>query len=292
MIEEARHHRGTTLARLFTRRELARTFAGFAARAALRADQPGPPISGVDHIKLRVANSGASAMFYYGLFGGQIIAVSNSTLPDTAPVDEFFLRIGAPRFPYLMFAQVRADERPGLDHVSFLVSDLAAVRSTLERSGVSPIQSGYWFRDADGALIELMQAPTFGLQAQSIRVAPPVNLQAVRPAFEAAAVTRLCLRSVDVARSVDFFRKILGEPSAGTHSAGARAFACGATTLEIRPGLGTQSDGLDRIAIGIRGIGWARARRILEERGIRPRGSKNVILIRDPDDNETELFEV
>jgi len=275
---------------VFTRRELVSTFAGLAARGALRADDAKALVSGVDHLKLRVANSGASMMFYYGLFGGEIIAAHNSTLPDTPLVNEFFLKIGAPRFPYLVFAQVRADELPGLDHISFLVSDSVAIRSSLEHHGVPLMEPGQWFRDADSTLVELMPSPTFGIQAQSIRLALPMNLRGLRPAFDAAAVTRFCLRSHDVARSVDFLRKVFAKPSIGALANGAQAFLFGHTVLEIRPIAGMQNPGLERIGVGIHGVTLKQARRILEQRGIQPRGSKDEVLFRDPDGNELQLI--
>ena len=69
---------------VFTRRELVSTFAGLAATVALRADDAKALVSGVDHLKLRVANSGASMIFYYGL------SVGRSLRPATArsPTDQ------------------------------------------------------------------------------------------------------------------------------------------------------------------------------------------------------------
>jgi hypothetical protein len=141
---------------IFSRRELSKTLAGVAAAVGLLAEGLQPAAFAVDHLKLRVANSGASALFYDSLFGGEIISVRNSTLPDSPLVDEFFLKIGAPTFPFLIFAQVRAGELPGLDHVSLMVEDPVAVRSSLKRHGVSLIPPGNWFHDPDHNLMEIM----------------------------------------------------------------------------------------------------------------------------------------
>jgi catechol 2,3-dioxygenase-like lactoylglutathione lyase family enzyme len=282
--------KGATTVAILTRRDLAKTLAGVAATAALRAEDPKPAASGVDHVKLRVANSGASALFYYSLFGGEIISVRNSTLPDSPLVTEFFLKIGGLHFPYLVFAQVRAGELPGLDHISLLVDDPSAVRATLVQRGVSLIPPGDWFHDADRNLLELMSGPSFGIQAQNMRVALPANLAGIRPAFSAASVTRLCLRSADVARSVAFFRSTFNQPSSHPVAPGAEAILCGHTSLEIRPIATAQIPGLDRLIIAINGVGLTRARRVLEQRGIPLYGSRNEVLFRDPDGNELQVI--
>ena len=275
---------------ILTRRELAKALVGVTATAALRAEDPKPAASGVDHVKLRVANSGASAMFYYSLFGGEIVSVRNSTLPDSPLVTEFFLKIGGLHFPYLVFAQVRAGELPGLDHISFLVDDPGAVRATLVRQGVTLIPPGDWFHDADGNLMELMRGPSFGIQNQNMRVALPANLGGIRPAFNGALLNRFCLRSGDAPRSAAFFRSIFNPPVVHPVAPGAQAIRCGQTALEIRPIAVTARPGLDRIVIAVSGIGLKQARRLLEQRGVQSYGAREEVFFRDPDGNELQLI--
>jgi hypothetical protein len=61
--------------------------------------------------------------------------------------------------------------------------------------------------------------------------------------------------------------------------------------LELRPIAGGQTPGLDRLIIALRNLRLKQARRILQERGIQPYGSKHEVLFRDPDGNEMELAE-
>jgi hypothetical protein len=273
-----------------TRRELARILAGIAAAGTTRGDEPILSVSGVDHIKLRVANAGASAMFYYGLFGGDVVPVRNSTFRNSLRVDEVFLKIGAPPFPYLMLSGIREGESPGLDHLSVLAGNPVAARATLTRKGISLIDpgQGLWFRDTDGMLIELMAGPTWGLQAQSIRLPVPSNLASLRPAFETAALTRIHLRIVDIGRATSFYSQLFGRDKA----TGERRFTCGPTVLQLDRGAGLEAPGLDRLVISIRGFRPKQARRILEQRGIQPGGSQRQVLLRDPDGNELELVAV
>jgi catechol 2,3-dioxygenase-like lactoylglutathione lyase family enzyme len=282
---------GSEVMALPTRRDLAKGLVGIAAVRSLCGDRPMLTVSGVDHLKMRVANSGASAIFYYDVFGGEIVSVRNSTLPGSPLTNEFFLKIGVPRFPYLMLAQIRDGETPGLDHFSVLIGDPAAVHPAMVRNGVSLIHpdQGLWFRDVDGTLIEVMASPTWGGAAESIRLALPANLQKLRPAFEPLAVTRLCLRSLDVARSVHFYGQIFTQQNAKPMATGAQAFSCGGTILELKPIGGAQTTGLDRVVIAVRQFRVKEARHILQQRGIQPYGSKHEVLFRDPDGNELEL---
>jgi catechol 2,3-dioxygenase-like lactoylglutathione lyase family enzyme len=269
---------------LWTRRELG-FLAGLAAVRTLRGDEPALSVSGVDPLKVRVASAGASAMFYYGLFGGDIVPLSNSTFPDSPQADEFFLKIGAPPFPYLILSRIGSGESTGLDHFSLLAGDLLAARSTLARNGISLINpgQGLWFRDNGGTLIELMTGSTWGLQAQSMRLPVPSNLRSLRPAFETAALTRIHLRALE--SSASFYGQLFGRKKA----AGDRSFTCGATVLRLSPATEAQTPGLDRLVIAVRNFKPHQARRILQQRGIQLSGSRHEVLFRDPDGNELEL---
>jgi catechol 2,3-dioxygenase-like lactoylglutathione lyase family enzyme len=270
-----------------TRRELARFLTGFAAARTLRSAAPILSVSGVDHLKVRVASAGASAMFYYGLFGGDIVPVRNTTFPSSPLVDEVFFKIGAPPFPYLMLSGIRGGESPGLDHLSVLAGNPVLARATLTANGISLIDpaQGLWFRDPDGTLIELMPGPTWGLQAQSMRLPVPSNLRSLRPAFETEALTRIHLRVVDIGRASSFYSQIFGRDK----STGERRFTYGATVLQLNQVAGVKAPGLDRLVIAVRNFKPKQARRILEQRGIQPSGSRQEVIFHDPDGNELEL---
>lgn len=270
-----------------TRRELVRLPAVLIASRILRGNESMVSVSGLDHLKVRVASAGASAMFYYSLFGGDIVPVRNSTFPDSPEADELFLRIGVPPFPYLMLARLRVGESPGLDHLSVLADDVVAARSIVARNGISLINpnQGLWFHDLDGILIELMPRRTWGLQAQSMRLPVPSNLRDLRPAFETARLMSIHLRTLDVQRSASFYSQLFGREKA----ADGTSFTFGATELQLRPVDGAKTPGLDRLVIAIRNFRPKEARRILEQRGIQPSGSRHEVLFHDPDGNELEL---
>jgi catechol 2,3-dioxygenase-like lactoylglutathione lyase family enzyme len=269
---------------VLARRQFATIWGGAAAARVLRAE-PVLTVAGIDHLKLRVANSGASTLFLDGLFGGQVVSLRNATFPDSPPRDEFLLHLGAQPGPYLMLATVRSGEQPGLDHLSLLAGPIAAARASLERAGVSlmkPDQHGAWFHDPDGGLIELIYPPprTTSLGPDP-RLPIPAHLRDLRPAFEPAAITRVRLGSPNLATAAEFYSRVV----AASTIVFPPTFPCGATALELRNG----APGLDRLVIGIQGFTPETARRILTDRGITPYGAPHEVLFRDPDGNELQL---
>jgi catechol 2,3-dioxygenase-like lactoylglutathione lyase family enzyme len=254
-----------------TRRQFAIAIAGGAATRLAHSDQPLLAVSGLDHLKIRTADVEASAMFYRGLFAGDIIAVLNSTFPDRPWVGGYFLKLGDSGSPFLMLEQTRSGEQPALDHLALLTSNLDAARSSLTANGVRLINpnQGVWFHDPDGALIELAPWPMWGIQADSMRFPIPAHLQDIRPAFEGAVLQALHLRTSDVDRSTAFYARWFGP-----------------TPLQFRKGA---AQGLARLVIAIRNLDRSHAARLLQQRGIEPDATGGALLLRDPDGNEIEL---
>jgi len=240
-----------------------REFLAIAAQGVLMAAET--PLPQLEHIKLRVVNSGVSALFYHSLFGGELRLLHNSTLASQTRVDEVFLKVGAATFPYLMFASLRDGETPGLDHIAIL-ADPAAAREAAVRAGgrlVDPDGYGLRVNDVDGTMIEVMNQPTWRSIPPIVGRTEPSNWKGIRPAFEPVEVRSVSLGTNDAAKAASFYRTIFG----------------GAPRLQFRSGPG----GLARLEIAIRP---ADARKILEGRGIPTYGSDNEILFKDPDGNE------
>ena len=209
-----------------TRRELMQFLAGMGAIRGLQGAEPMLAVSGLDHFKVRVASAGASAIFYYGLFGGDMVRVQNSTMPGDTTVEEFFLKMGSAPYPYLMFSQVKAGESPGFEHMAVLAENARAARAVFELRRVAVVDAGpgVMVRDVDGSLIEFFARPTWGETAESIRRALPTNLKSVKPAFEAVALKRVCLRTSDAAKAGDFYGELFGGETAQHLQSGGQIF--------------------------------------------------------------------
>jgi len=242
---------------MLTRRDLGKLLVGAVVTTTARADQTTPPAYGVDHFKLKVVNAGASAMFYYDLFGGEVVSVRNGTMPESPMVDEFFLKVGDAAFPYLMLSQMAALDQPGLEHLAVLVNG----------SGITRI----W--DADGRLVEIMSRPTWGGTSSTIQRPLPVNWKSLRPAFQPIALRRVKLLTTDPSHTAQFYGNLLGWQRAEA-------------MLEFKP---NPTPGLDRLVFSIHKMNSDHARRILRQRGIHTHGSRSDVLFRDVDGNLVEL---
>lgn len=218
-----------------------------------------------------------------------MVRVQNSTMPGDTTVEEFFLKMGSAPYPYLMFSQVKAGESPGFEHMAVLAENARAARAVFELRRVAVVDAGpgVMVRDVDGSLIEFFTRPTWGETAESIRRALPTNFKSVKPAFEAVALKRVCLRTSDAAKAGDFYGELFGGETAQHLQKGGRCFTYGATVFELAPGEGPR---LEYLSIGVKNFKAKSARRALLERGIRavasPRGT---VRFADPDGNEVEV---
>jgi metallothiol transferase len=133
-----------------------------AAGAVMRRSVPQPgrvapiPVSGIDHIALRVSDLARSIAFYRDHLGGRIRSQSsNSTFLDVGSQWVALFARGAVSTGYDV-------TQPGVDHISFHSSQH---RSLAERTGVlrnhgldpvSPADSNrVYFRDPDGIILQL-----------------------------------------------------------------------------------------------------------------------------------------
>lgn len=129
---------------------------------------PDPTHFQTGHVGLNVSDIERSKRFYQSVFGFAV--VNESTRDDRRFV---FLGDGAGRVVLTLWQQsdgTFATDRPGLHHLSFMVSDIARVREAQARltalgahiyhNGVVPHSEGgqsggVWFDDPDGIRLEI-----------------------------------------------------------------------------------------------------------------------------------------
>ena len=125
--------------------------------SAPQGGQAGPiPVSGVDHIALRVSDLARSTAFYRDHLGGRIRSQSsNSTFLDVGSQWVALFARGAVSTGYEV-------TRPGVDHISFHAKQhrsLAERMGVLRERGLDPVSpSGsnrVYFRDPDGIVLQL-----------------------------------------------------------------------------------------------------------------------------------------
>ena len=133
-----------------------------AAGAVVRRSVPQPgqaapiPVSGLDHIALRVSDLARSTAFYRDHLGGRIRSQSsNSTFLDVGSQWVALFGRGAVSTGY-------EATQPGVDHISFNSSkhrSLAERMGVLRDHGLDPVSPAgsnrVYFRDPDGIILQL-----------------------------------------------------------------------------------------------------------------------------------------
>ena len=136
---------------------LCATAAGTAPTSAQQPESPAPiPLSGMDHIALRVSDLARSTAFYRDHLGGRIRSESPGSV---------FLDVGS--HWVALFARGtattgHAERQPGVDHISFHSPQhrsLEARMEVLRNHGLDPTSPAgsnrVYFSDPDGIILQL-----------------------------------------------------------------------------------------------------------------------------------------
>jgi catechol 2,3-dioxygenase-like lactoylglutathione lyase family enzyme len=247
------------------------------------------PVS-LDHVNIRVSSVARTAEFYMGLFDTPILrSAALRAQPNSPPSEGFFVRFGD---GYLAISQAFAPDMPGLDHYSLGLRDYdkAKLAAKLQENG-TPAQArssaDVWLSDLDGSVMQLRQPGGWARQNATPYQAPA----RVGPAFSPLAISRIALRSADLARAGDFYRRLFGAEIASAPSSRSRAFSIGDAILELvpPPPASPSSAGLDHIRIAVKDFTIDTATRILRERGIEMSAASGAVHIADPDGMRIEL---
>jgi catechol 2,3-dioxygenase-like lactoylglutathione lyase family enzyme len=252
------------------------------ARAAEQAVMQ--PIS-LDHVNIRVASSPKTAQFYMGLFDTPVLRnPSLRAQPNSPPGEGFFLKFGD---GYLVISPTFGQEMPGLDHYSLGLRDYmkATLEAKLKDNGTPALaRSGgdVWLSDLDGSLMQLRQPGGWARQTATPYQPPP----RVGPALSPLSISRIGIKSADLARAGDFYRRLFGAEIGSAASAGSRAFSVGDSVVEL---VAAPGRGLDHIRIAIKDFTVDMATRVLRERGIEASAAAGTVRITDPDGMRVEL---
>jgi catechol 2,3-dioxygenase-like lactoylglutathione lyase family enzyme len=253
------------------------------------------PVS-LDHVNIRVSNVARSAAFYMGLFDTPVLRSAGlRARPDSPPSEAYFLRFGE---GYLAMSQAYAPDSPGLDHYSVGLRDYeqAKMAAKLRDNGFAAEPRGaadIWARDLDGNYIQLRTPGGWARQSAT----PFSGAARVGPALSPLAMSRISLRSADLARAADYYGRLFGTESAAAASVRSRAFSIGDAVLELVSVAGDSAPssrlGMDHIRIAIKDFNAETVGRLLRERGIEMSATaQGAVRIADPDGIRIELAAV
>jgi catechol 2,3-dioxygenase-like lactoylglutathione lyase family enzyme len=233
------------------------------------AAEPGllQPLS-LDHVNIRVSNVAKTAQFYMALFDTPVLrSAALRAQPNSPPSEGFFLKFGD---GYLAISQAFAPEMPDLDHYSLGLRDYDKTRMTmkLQESGIAVqarSSNDLWLADPDGGLMQLRPPGGWARQTATPYQAPP----RVGPALSPSSMSRIGLRSADLARAGSYYGRLFGTEIASAASSRSRAFSLGDSVLELVAAGATSAapHGLDHIRITVKEPVES-IRRTLGERGI------------------------
>ena len=271
----------------FISRRAALALLGAAAgvRNACAAEQAVMQPISLDHVNIRVASSPKTAQFYMGLFDTPVLRnPSLRAQPNSPPGEGFFLKFGD---GYLVISPTFGQEMPGLDHYSLGLRDYvkATLEAKLKDNGTPALaRSGgdVWLADLDGSLMQLRQPGGWARQTATPYQPPP----RVGPALSPLSISRIGIKSADLARAGDFYRRLFGAEMASAASTGSRAFSVGDSVVEL---VAAPGRGLDHIRIAIKDFTVESATRVLRERGIEASVAAGAVRITDPDGMRVEL---
>jgi catechol 2,3-dioxygenase-like lactoylglutathione lyase family enzyme len=250
------------------------------------------PVS-LDHVNIRVSNVARTGEFYMRLFETPVLR--NAALraqPTSPPSEGFFLKFGD---GYLAISQAFAPDRPDLDHYSVGLRDYDKTRLTtkLQDSGIAvPPRSStdVWVADLDGALMQLRQPGGWARQTAT----PYLGPARVGPALSPLSMSRIGIRSADIARAGDFYGRLFGTEIASATPGRSRAFGLGDSVLELISGPADSASakrGLDYIRVAVKDFSVEAAAGVLRERGIKidDGAAPGSLRISDPDGLTIEL---
>ena len=271
----------------FISRRAALALLGAAAvvRNACAAEQAVMQPISLDHVNIRVASSPKTAQFYMGLFDTPVLRnPSLRAQPNSPPGEGFFLKFGD---GYLVISPTFGQEMPGLDHYSLGLHDYvkATLEAKLKDNGTPALaRSGgdVWLADLDGSLMQLRQPGGWARQTATPYQPPP----RVGPALSPLSISRIGIKSADLARAGDFYRRLFGAEMASAASTGSRAFSVGDSVVEL---VAAPGRGLDHIRIAIKDFTVESATRVLRERSIEASVAAGAVRITDPDGMRVEL---
>ncbi len=281
-------------ARLVSRRQTLMLLGAVAAVRSAGAAEQGilVPIS-LDHLNIRVSNVARSGAFYVALFDTPVLRSTNlRAQPNSPPSEGFFVKFGD---GYLAISQAFAPDTPGLDHYSLGLRDYdkAKMAAKMQDGGIAPLpRSGgdLWVADVDGSLMQLRQPGGWARQ----NATPYQGPARVGPALSPLSMSRMALRSADLARAGDYYGKLFGTEIASAASSRSRAFSVGDSIVELisagpAPGAAAPR-GIDHIRVSVKDSAET-IRRTLRERGIAMAdgSAPGSVRIADPDGIAIEL---
>ena len=250
--------------------------AGAAATLAplARAEQGILRPTRVDHVALSVGEENKALLFYRRLFGNEV--VKDSKTPRR------YLRLG---LSYMAIAPAESGKPKCIDHFALGIQDFdtSEMRRTLEKAGMKVRESnvGLFVTDPDGISVQIWADQSWKLLSNAL----PDTGTTREPLFKARTMHHLGIQVSDMARSTEFYRKLLGEPGVGQGNPPQPTFQAGDTRILLYNPAPNKPPKIDHFSALVDNFDAPAALKVVKEMGAKAELSKQGTLNEffDPD---------
>jgi catechol 2,3-dioxygenase-like lactoylglutathione lyase family enzyme len=256
-----------------------------------RAGEAALPVTGLDHVNIRVPDVRRSGEFYAKLFGAQVSRAENAFASAGSRRGElWFVRLGQSS---LAISPASPGEKPGIDHFCFGVEGfnrdamkqkVAGLNLQIDRT--DPPGNNLWTKDPAGHLIQFSapqnpsRAPGAGVGGVLVE---PTGGTKREPAFQPVRITQLLLSVSKLDPSASYYRQLLGEdaeePQKGRFRVGPSELVLGRASSGEYFRVGVADFDPSAVASKLKSLGVASG--VVRE--------KNAIAFRDPDGIQVQI---
>ena len=241
-----------------TRRDALYMFGAAAAVMPLARAQGGALMHAtrVDHCSLAVGDIDKAMIFYRRLFGNEVLKDSKTA--------RRYLRLGP---CYLSIAPAAAGEAKRIDHFAIGIENFnaAALKSAIEKTGIKVTggNDGLFVVDPDGIRVQIVAAESW----KQIKNAAPDNGPKQEVLFHTTGMHHLAVQTSDVARSSEFYGKLLGQSTPGNGNPPQPTFQAGETRILLYNPAPTKPPKIDHFSALVDNFDAAAALKVVQGLG-------------------------
>jgi catechol 2,3-dioxygenase-like lactoylglutathione lyase family enzyme len=268
-----------------TRRDMIAGAVWMGAARTARGWEAALPVTGLDHVNIRVPDARRSGEFYAKLFGQEVSRASNAfASAGTRRGELWFVRLGQSS---LAISPSAPGEKPGIDHFCFAVqgfnrdamkSSVAGLNLQVDRT--DPPGNNLWTKDPAGHLIQLsapqnpFRAPGAGVGGVPVEAPGGAKRE---PAFQVTRITQLVLAVPKLEPSASYYRELLGGEAEERQKG---RFRVGSSELALGP-----ASGGEYFRVGVADFDPSAAASKLKSLGVAAdvTRDKQAVAFRDPD---------
>ena len=213
----------------------------------------------VDHVSLSVGNIDQAMTFYRRLFGNDVM--KNSKTPRR------YLRLGP---CYMAIIPAAAGEAKRIDHFAIGIQNFnpQSTKSMLEKAGLKVLDAtgGYIVTDPDGTRVQIVADQSW----KQIKDAKPEAATGTKQdgLFHSRSMHHLAIQVSDMARSIEFYSKLFGEPTFGRGTPPQPTFAAGETNILLYNPAPNKPAKIDHFSVLVENFDAAAALAVVKSLGV------------------------